>query len=146
MNASPAKETERVEAAKETGERGTNASGQLTAPEAAGRRETKEPCSVETAKSTGARETNVLEKRSAAVRRDGEPLANAAKRRRQREAATNEWQVATGEQPSSPVREELEVVPPLVEDPAGWLQGAADADQQQSATAEADPPTPRHAL
>ncbi len=137
MNASPAKEVERVEIAKETGERETNASGQLTAPEAAGRRETKEPCSVETAKSTGARETNVSEERSAAVRRDGEPLANAAKRKRQREAATDERPVTTGEQPSSPVREELEAVPPLVEDPAGWLQGATDADQQQSAAVEA---------
>ncbi len=137
MNAPPTKGTERVVAAEKAGERETNASGQLTAPEVAGRRETKETCSMETAKSTGARETNVPEERSAAVRRDGEPLANAAKRRRQREAVTDEQQVATGEQPSSPVREELEAVPPLVEDPADWLPGAADADRQQSAAAEA---------
>ncbi len=65
------------------------------------------------------------EERSVAVRRDGEPLANAAKRRRQREAVTDEQQVATGEQPSSPVREELEAVPPLVDDPAGQQQAAA---------------------
>ncbi len=71
------------------------------------------------------------------MRRNGEPLANAAKRRRQRDAVTDEQQVTTGEQPSSPVREELEAVPPLVEDPADWLQGAADADQQQSAAAVA---------
>ncbi len=96
MNASPAKGAGRVEAAEEAGERETNASGWLTAPEATGRRGTKEPCSVETAKSTGAQETNVPEERSAAVRRDGEPLANAAKRRRQREVATDEQQVATG--------------------------------------------------
>jgi hypothetical protein len=136
MNASPAKEAESVGAAEEDGERETNASGPLTAPEAAGRRETKEPCSVETAKSRGAQETNVPEERSAAVRRDGEPLANTAKRRRQKEAAADERQVATGEQPSSPVGEELRTAPPLVEDPAGWLQGAADADQRQSAAAE----------
>ncbi len=128
MNAPLAKEAESVGAAEKAGERETSASGQLTGPEA---------CSVETAKSTGARETNVPEERSAAVRRDGEPLANAAKRRRQREAATDEQQVATGEQPSSPVGEELEAAPPLVEDPADWLQGAADADQQQSAATEA---------
>ncbi len=40
---------------------------------------------MDTAKSTGARETTVLEERSAAVRRDGEPLTSAAKRRRQTE-------------------------------------------------------------
>jgi hypothetical protein len=94
--------------------------------EVAGRRETKEPCSVETAKSTGARETNVPEERSTAVRRDGE---------RQKEAATDEQQVATGERSSSPVGEEMRTAPPLVEDPAGWLQEAADADQQLSAVA-----------
>ncbi len=86
MNAPPAKGSESVGAAGKAGERETNASGPLTAPEAAGRRETKEPCSVEIAKGMGAPETNVLEERSAAVRRDGEPLANAAKRRRQKEA------------------------------------------------------------
>ncbi len=127
MNASPAKGAERVVATEKAGERETNASGQLTAPEAAERRETKEPCPMETAESTGARETNVPEERSAAVRRDGEPLANAAKRRRQREAVADEQQAAAGEQSSSPVGEELEAVPPLVDDPAG---------QQQTATAD----------
>ncbi len=136
MNAPPAKGSESVGAAGEAGEGETNASGPLTAPEVAGRQETKEPCPVETAKSTGARETNVPEERSAAVRRDGEPLANAAKKRRQKEAATDERQVTAGEQPSSRVREELRTAPPLEEDPAGWLQGAADADQRQSAVAE----------
>ncbi len=77
------------------------------------------------------------EERSAAVRKDGELLANTAKVRRQKEAATDERQVAAGEQPFSSVREELRSAPPLEEDPEGWLQGAADADQQQSATAEA---------
>jgi hypothetical protein len=86
-----------IKAAGKAGERETNASEPLTAPEVAGRRETKEPCSMETAKSLGARETNVPEERSAAVRRDREPLENAAKRRRQKEAATNEQQVAAGD-------------------------------------------------
>jgi hypothetical protein len=86
MNASPTKGVERVVAAKEARERETNASGQLTAPEAAGRRETKEPCRMETAASTGARDINVPEKETAAVRRDGERLTNAAKRRRQTES------------------------------------------------------------
>ena len=82
MNASPTKRAERVVAAKKAGERETNTFGQLTAPEAAGRRETKEPCPMETAKSTGAQETNVPEERSAAMRRDGEPLTHAAMERR----------------------------------------------------------------
>ncbi len=134
MNASPTKGAERVVAADKAGERETNASGQLMAPEAAGRRETKELCLMETTKGTGAREINVPEERSAAVRRDGEPLANAAKRRRQREAVTDEQQVATGEQPSSPVREELEAVPPLVDDPADQqLMAALDAGRGEAA-------------
>jgi hypothetical protein len=54
---------------------------------------------METAKSRGARETNVPEERSVAVRRDGEPLANATKRRRQKEAATDKHQVAAGSGP-----------------------------------------------
>ncbi len=82
MNASPTKGTERVVAAKKAGERETNASKQLAAPEAAGRWETKEPCPMETAESTGAQETNVPEERSAAVRRDGEPLTSATMERR----------------------------------------------------------------
>jgi hypothetical protein len=87
MNASPTKGVERVVAAREARERETNASGQLTAPEAAGRRETKEPCPMETTESTGAQDINVPEKETAAVRRDGEPLAGAAMKRRQEEAA-----------------------------------------------------------
>jgi hypothetical protein len=84
MNASPTKGMERVLAAKKAGERETNASGQLAAPEAAGRRETKEPCPMETTESTGAQETNVTEERSAAVRRDCEPLTSAAMERQLR--------------------------------------------------------------
>jgi hypothetical protein len=126
-----------VEAAGKAGERETNASEPLAAPEAAGRRETKEPHSMDTAKSMGARETNVPEERSAAVRRDGELLVNAAKRRQQKGAATNERQVAAGERPSSPVREELRAAPPSGKDPADRMLGAAVADQRQSAVAEA---------
>ena len=100
----PDKQAERVVAAKEAGERETNASGQLTVPKAAGRRETKEPCPMETAKSTGARDINVPGKETATVRRDGEPLTNAAKRRRQTEAGVEEQQAAAGERSSSPVR------------------------------------------
>ncbi len=140
MKAPPAKRAESIEAAEKAGERETNASRPLTAPEVTGRRETKEPCSVETAKSMGARETNVPEERSAAVRRDGEPQANAAKRRRQKEAATNEQQVATGEGSSSPVGEEMETAPPLVEDPADWLQEVADTGQLRRRPATERPP------
>ncbi len=99
MNAS------RVVAAKEARERETNASGQLTAPEAAGRRETKEPCPMETAESMRAREINVPEKEAAAARRDGKPLASAAMKWRQEEAAADRHQAAAGEQPPSSVRE-----------------------------------------
>jgi hypothetical protein len=108
MNASPTKGVERVVAAKEARERETNASGQLTAPKAAGRRETKEPCPMETAESTGARDINVPKKETAAMRRDGEPLTNAARRRRQTESETDaeEPQTDAGERPPSPVRED----------------------------------------
>ncbi len=126
-----------IEAAGKAGERETNASGPLAAPEAAGRRETKEPCPMVTAKSMGARETNVPEERSVAVRRDGEPLANAAKRWRQKEAATDEHQVAAGERPPSPEGEESRTAPPSYTDPTDRLQGVADADRCQPTVAEA---------
>jgi hypothetical protein len=80
---------------------------------------------METAESMGARETNVPEDRSAAVRRDGEPLTSAAKRRRQTEADAEEQQAVAGERPSSPVREDEEDMPPLVDDPAGQQVTAA---------------------
>ncbi len=83
---SPAGEAGHTAVVGEAGERETNASSRLAAPEATGRRETKGPCPMDTAESTGARETTVPEERSAAVRRDGEPLTSAAKRRRQTEA------------------------------------------------------------
>ncbi len=125
MSASPANGTERVVVADKAGERETNASGQLTVPEATGRRETKEPCPMETAESMGAWETNVPEERSTAVRRDGEPLTSAAKRRRQTETDAEEQQAAAGERPSPPVREYEEELPPLVDEPAGQQVTAA---------------------
>jgi hypothetical protein len=69
------REPENIKAARE---RETNASDPLAPPEVAGRRETNAPCPMEAAKSMGARETNVTKERSAAVRRDGEPLTRAA--------------------------------------------------------------------
>jgi hypothetical protein len=92
---------------------------------------------MEIAKSRGARETNVPEERSVAVRKDGEPLANAAKRRRQKEAATDEHQVAAGEWPLSPVREELGAAPSSNTDPVGWSRGATDAGRPRSAAVNA---------
>ncbi len=67
------------------------------------------------------------EERSAAVRRDGEPLMSAAKRRRQTETETGaeEPQADAGERPPSPVREDEEEPPPLAEDPAGKQVTAA---------------------
>ncbi len=119
--ASPAGEAGRVAVAGGAGKRETNASSQLTAPEASERRETKELCPMDTAESTGARETIVPEERSAAVRRDGEPLTSEAKRRRQTESKTDAEAPRTdaGERPPSPTREDEEEPPPLGEDPAG---------------------------
>ncbi len=77
-SALPAREPENIEA---TRERETNASGPLAVPEVAGEQETNTPCSMETSEGMGARETNVPQERFAAVRRDGEPLASAAKKR-----------------------------------------------------------------
>ena len=65
-----------IVAAGEDGEWDTNTSNRLTAPEASERRETKELCPMDMAGSTGARETIVPEERSAAMRRDGEPLTS----------------------------------------------------------------------
>jgi hypothetical protein len=80
---------------------------------------------METAESTGARESNVPEERTAALRRDGEPLTSVAKRRRQTETGAEEQQMEAGERPPSPVREDEEEPPPLVEDPAGQQVTAA---------------------
>jgi hypothetical protein len=76
---------------------------------------------MDTAESTGAWETTVPEERTAAVRRDGEPLTSAAKRRRQTETEvdTERPQTNARERPPSPVREDEEEPPPLAEDPTG---------------------------
>jgi len=136
-SASPAGEAGHVAVAGGAGKRETNASSQLTAPEATGRRETKEPCPMETAEIMGARETNVPEERSAALRRDGEPLTSAAKRRRQTETDAEEQQADAGERSPSPVREDEEEPPPLVEDPAG--QQVSRSGPRQSPAARGAP-------
>ena len=102
-------------------ERETNAPNQFMAPRAVEERETNVTCQGKTAENTGTRETTVPEERSAAVRRDGEPLMNAAKRRRQAESETDTEapRMDAGERPPSPTREDEEEPPPLVEDPAG---------------------------
>ncbi len=119
--APPAREAGRTAVAGGAGERETNASNRLAVPEAPERRETKELCPMDTAESTGAWETTVPEERSAAVRRDGEPLTSEAKRRRQTESETDAEVSRTdaGERPPSPMREDEEEPPPLGEDPAG---------------------------
>ncbi len=108
MGALSAGEAGRAAIAGGAGERETNASSRLAASEASERRETKELCPMDTAESTGARETTVPEERSAAVRRDGEPLTSEAKRRRQTESETDagEPQPDAGERPPSPTRED----------------------------------------
>ncbi len=82
---------------------------------------------MDTVESTGARETTVPEERSAAVRRDGEPLTSMAKRRRQTETEADAERPETdaGERPPSPVREDEEEPPPLGEGPAGQQVTAA---------------------
>jgi hypothetical protein len=134
-SALPAREPENIEAARE---RETNASEPLAVPEVAGERETNAPCPMETTESMGARETNVPEERSAAVRRDGELLASAAKKQRQKEAASNKHQAAAGERPPSPVREGTGPVPLSATDPGCQPREAAGTDQPQLPAAIAD--------
>ena len=127
-----------IVAAGENGEWETNASSRLTAPEASERRETKELCPMDTAESTRARETTVPEERSAAVRRDGEPLTSEAKRRRQAESETDTEapRMDAGERPPSPTREDEEEPPPLGEDPAGQEVAAAAITGREGGTHE----------
>jgi hypothetical protein len=89
---------------------------------------------MDTAESMGARETTVPEERSAAVRRDGEPLTSEAKRRRQTESETDAKEPRTdaGERPPSPTREDEEEPPPLGEDPAGQEAPAAAITGRES--------------
>ncbi len=86
-SALPAREPENIEAAGKAGERETNASDPLEAPQAAEGQETNAPCWRETAESMGTWETNMLEKETATARRDGEPLTSAAQERRQEETS-----------------------------------------------------------
>jgi hypothetical protein len=95
-SAPPARGSENIEAAGRARERETNASDPLTVPKARKGRETNVPCPRET-ESMGAREINVPEKETAAVRRDGEPLASAAMKRWQEGAAADRHQAAGGE-------------------------------------------------
>jgi hypothetical protein len=89
-NAPSANGSTGVEAAGKTGERETNAPNLFRAPQAAKERETNAPCQGETAENTGTRETNVLEKDTAAARRDGSPTAIAEQQRWQGVAAVDE--------------------------------------------------------
>jgi hypothetical protein len=127
-----------IEAAGEDGEWDTNASNRLTAPEASERRETKELCPMDMAGSTGAREIIVLEERSAAVRRDGEPLTSKAKRRRRTKSETDAEtpRMDAGERPPSPTKEGEEEPPPLGEDPAGQEVPAAAVTGREGGTHE----------
>jgi hypothetical protein len=127
-----------IVAAGENEERETNASSRLTAPEASERRETKELCPMDTAESTRARETTVPEERSAAVRRDGEPLTSEAKRRQQTELETDAEapRMDAGERPPLPTREDEEEPPPLGEDPAGQEIPAAAIIGREGGTHE----------
>jgi hypothetical protein len=131
-------EAGRTAVAGGAGERETNASSRLAAPEVSGRRETKEPCPMDTAESTRARETTVPEERSAAVRRDGEPLTSTAKRRRQTETEADAEgpQTDAGERPPSPAREDEEEPPPLGEDPTGQEVTAAAITNREGGTHE----------
>ncbi len=93
---------------------------------------------MDTAESAGARETTVPEERSAAVRRDWEPLTSMAKRRRQTEteADAERPQADAGERPPSPAREDEEEPPPLGEDPAGQEVTAAAITGREGGTHE----------
>ncbi len=98
---------------------------------------------MDTAESTGTRETTVPEERSAAVRRDGEPLTSAAKRRRQTEteADAERQQTDAGERPPSPVREDEEEPPPLAEDPAGQQVTAGQSPAAREAPTRIQSPS-----
>jgi hypothetical protein len=73
----------------------------------------------------------VPEKKTAAVRRDREPLTRAAKERRQKEAAANRHQAAAGEQPPPPVGEETRFVQLSATDPECKLRDTVSADWHQ---------------
>jgi len=95
-SALPAREPENIEAAGKAGERETNTSDPLEAPQAAEGRETTAPCRREMPESMGTWETNVSEKETATARRVGEPLTSAAQERQQEKAAAAEHQAVGG--------------------------------------------------
>jgi hypothetical protein len=134
--APPARKLENIKAAGKARERETNASDLLVAPLATGRQETNAPCLKETAKSMGARETNVPEERSAAVRRVGEPLTSAAKKRRQKEAAADRHQAAAGERSPPSVGVDTRFVPLSATGPKCKLRYTVSADRQQLTAAK----------
>jgi hypothetical protein len=136
-SAPPAREPENIEAAGKARERETNASDLLMVPKARKGRETNVPCPRET-ESMGAREINVPEKETAAVRRDGEPLADAAMDRRQKEAAAYRHQAAAGERPPSSAREGIGPVPLSATDPGCKMRDAVGSDRPQLNAAKAD--------
>ncbi len=86
----------------------------------------------------GAREINVPEKETAAVKRDGEPLASAAMERRQKDAAADRHQAAAGERPPSSVREGIGPVPLSATDPGRKMRDAVGSDRPQLTAAKAN--------
>ncbi len=136
-SAPPAREPENIEAVGKARERETKASDPLTVPKARKGRETNVPCPRET-ESMGTREINVPEKETAAVRRDGEPLASAAMERRQKEAAADRHQAAAGERPPSSVREGIGPVRLSATDPGRKMRDAVGSDRPQLTAAKAD--------
>jgi Ca2+-dependent lipid-binding protein len=128
-SATPVREPENIKAAEKAREQETNASNPLAAPEATKGRETNAPFPRETAKSTRAQETNVPEEKTAAVRRDKEPLTSAAKERWQKEAAADRDQAAGEEQPPPPIGEETRFVPLSATDPECELRDTVSADR-----------------
>jgi hypothetical protein len=136
-SAPPAREPENIEAAGKPRERETNASDPLTVLKARKVRETNVPCPRET-ESMRAREINVPEKETAAVRRDGKPLASAAVERRQKEAAADRHQAAAGERPPSSAREGTGPVPLSATDPGRKMRVVVGSDRPQLTAAKAD--------
>jgi hypothetical protein len=89
-----ARELENIEAAGRVAERETNASDPLMALEVRRERKTNTTSPREMSVSKGEWETNILERETAAVRRNGEQLTSAVQEWRQDKAA------AEGHQPA----------------------------------------------
>jgi hypothetical protein len=86
--------------------------------------------------SMGAWETNMLERETAFVRRDSEPLTSAVQKRQQEEAAAEQHQTAEGEQPFPPVLEGTEPVTSSVTDPKTGSRDAVDTAERQLTVAK----------